>query len=78
MLVTWIYLSVQHIGQSLRQGGPKNLVERFEEALHDPSAQLTYSVLAVFFILLFTKLHSSHRMDIWDVNMMLKRESFCM
>ncbi|XP_065899778.1 uncharacterized protein [Dysidea avara] len=33
----------KRIGHSLRQGGPRHIhLERFEEALHDPSAGLTY------------------------------------
>jgi len=37
----------QRIGQSLRQGGHADIqLERFEEALHDPSAELTYTALS--------------------------------
>lgn len=39
-------LVIQRIGQSLRKGGPLDIqLERFEEALHDPSAMLTYTAL---------------------------------
>ena len=38
---------MQRIGHSLRQGGPRHIhLERFEEALHDPAAGLTYSALS--------------------------------
>ena len=37
----------QRIGHSLRQGGPHHIhLERFEEALHDTAAGLTYSALS--------------------------------
>jgi len=37
----------QRIGQSLRQGGHADIqLERFEEALHNPSAELTYTALS--------------------------------
>lgn len=39
--------SVLCIGHSLRQGGPHNLqLERFEEAVHDPAARLTFCALS--------------------------------
>ena len=38
---------MQRIGQSLRQGSPNGVkLERFEEALHDSSAHLTYPALS--------------------------------
>ncbi|XP_065891566.1 uncharacterized protein [Dysidea avara] len=38
---------LKRIGQSLRQGGPRNLqLERFEEVLHDSKAGLTYTALS--------------------------------
>ena len=38
---------LQRIRYSLRQGGPRHIhLERFEEALHDPAAGLTYSALS--------------------------------
>ena len=40
-------VSIQRIGYSLRHGGPKDMqLERFEEALHDPSSNLTYTALS--------------------------------
>lgn len=37
----------QRIGHSLREGGPHHIqLERFEEALHDPEAGLTYTALS--------------------------------
>ena len=41
------YSIFQRIGQSLRHGGPHNIhLERFEEALHDTAAGLTYPALS--------------------------------
>ena len=41
------YSIFQHIRQSLRHGGPHNIhLERFEEALHDTAAGLTYPALS--------------------------------
>lgn len=38
---------LQRIGHSLRQGGPRHICfERFEEAIHDTSAGLTYSAFS--------------------------------
>ena len=37
----------------MRKGGPREIkLERFEEALHDPTARLTYSALSGVYILL--------------------------
>ena len=41
------YSIFQRIEQSLRHGGPHNIhLERFEEALHDTAAGLTYPALS--------------------------------
>ena len=41
------FYDVLHIDQSLRKGGPLQIrLERFEEALHDTTAGLTYSALS--------------------------------
>ena len=40
------FITMQRIGQSTRRGGPSNMkLERFNEALYDPTTKLTYPAL---------------------------------
>lgn len=44
--IIWSFAYFQRIAHSLRKGGPCEIqLERFEEALHDPQSQLTYTAL---------------------------------